>query len=144
MAIHSLAEIIEDQMLIAAEPSTPLHSACMSMSVNKVGALAVVSKHGLVGIISASDIIGKAICGRLKLEQTTVGDVMTPNPQTAEASASPSEALDLMTRGGFHHLPVTRNGRVAGMISIQDIPALHQLMQDKQGGYMGVVGMQRH
>jgi CBS domain-containing protein len=52
----------------------------------------------------------------------TVGTVMTKNPLTIEAEASPRKASDLMRKEGIHHLPVVRGGgRLIGILTDRDL-----------------------
>jgi acetoin utilization protein AcuB len=51
----------------------------------------------------------------------TIKTVMTPFPYSIEPKASVDEAQALMAEHGIHHLPVTENGELAGMISLGDI-----------------------
>ena len=46
---------------------------------------------------------------------------MTPFPYSIEPQASVDEAQKLMADHGIHHLPVTNNGELTGMISRGDI-----------------------
>ena len=49
---------------------------------------------------------------------------MTSSPQTLVASASASEAMALMTSGGFRHIPLTdQDGALTGILSATDILA---------------------
>lgn len=47
--------------------------------------------------------------------------MMTPFPYSIEPQASVDEAQKLMADHGIHHLPVTNNGELIGMISRDDI-----------------------
>ncbi len=47
--------------------------------------------------------------------------VMTPFPYSVEPEAKVEVALEIMDSHGIHHLPVTRAGELAGVISHQDI-----------------------
>ena len=46
---------------------------------------------------------------------------MTPFPYSIEPKASVADAQDLMADHGIHHLPVTEDGDLAGMVSLADI-----------------------
>ncbi len=50
-----------------------------------------------------------------------VAEIMTPNPRTVEPTNSVGTALRLMQEGGFHHLPVVREGRLIGIVHAHDI-----------------------
>ena len=58
----------------------------------------------------------------------TIKTVMTPFPYSIEPKAPVKEAQDLMADHGIHHLPVTEDGELAGMISRDDI----NLILDKE------------
>ena len=49
---------------------------------------------------------------------------MTPFPYSIEPKASAQEAQELMAEHGIHHLPVTEDGALIGMISRDDINLL--------------------
>ena len=54
-------------------------------------------------------------------ENSTVADWMTPNPETVDAGESTGHAAALMIHGGFRHLPVVEDDRLAGIVSIRDL-----------------------
>ncbi len=47
--------------------------------------------------------------------------VMTPFPYSVEPESKVEAALDIMNTHGIHHLPVTEDGELAGIISNRDI-----------------------
>jgi CBS domain-containing protein len=49
-----------------------------------------------------------------------VQDVMTEDVQTISPTSAVEDAWELMRRGGFHHVVVTRGGQVAGILSDRD------------------------
>ncbi len=54
----------------------------------------------------------------------TIKTVMTPFPYSIEPKASAQEAQELMAEHSIHHLPVTEDGALVGMISRDDINLL--------------------
>ena len=46
---------------------------------------------------------------------------MTPDPETASESDPLAFALHKMDGGGYRHLPVLRDGKPVGMISVRDL-----------------------
>ena len=58
---------------------------------------------------------------------------MTPFPYSIEPKASAQAAQELMSEHGIHHLPVTEEGALIGMISRDDINLLldKELMKGK-------------
>jgi CBS domain-containing protein len=49
-----------------------------------------------------------------------VQDVMTEGVQTISPSTAAEDAWELMRRGGFHHVVVTRGSQVTGILSERD------------------------
>ena len=90
----------------------------------------------LVGIISEYDLLdwqGKlvesvqreAIAGRAeyarRLEATTVREVMSQPPITIDESAPVNQAIELFRQHERRRLPVTRDGRLVGILTRGDI-----------------------
>ncbi len=50
-----------------------------------------------------------------------IRSIMTANPHTAHTGQKPSEVRQLFVDRGFHHLPVTRGGKLVGILSSSDI-----------------------
>ena len=79
----------------------------------------VLSGDRLEGILTERDLM-KAVAAGYS-EDAKVGDWMTRHPETIEADDSTGHAAALMIHGGFRHLPVLDEGRVAGIVSIRDL-----------------------
>ncbi|MGC9417830.1 MAG: cyclic nucleotide-binding/CBS domain-containing protein [Rhodovulum sp.] len=112
-----------------------LREACRQLEGCDVGALAVIEKGALVGILTERDVIRRAVCRELAMDDTTVGRVMTPDPATVEIDESLSDAQTAMMAGGFRHLPVMEAGRAVGMLSFRDVPAEYRVMVERYGLY---------
>ena len=104
------------------EPSTTVAEAATVMGERHVGSAIVVEGEQLTGIFTERDIV-KALGQHFDAGGHTVSNWMTPNPTTIAPDASTDEALDMMLRGGFRHLPVVEEGRVIGVVSIRDLAA---------------------
>lgn len=50
-----------------------------------------------------------------------VEEFTTPDPQTADENASVDELKKMMTELGIRHVPITKNGRVVGVVSDRDL-----------------------
>ena len=76
----------------------------------------------LIGIFTERDVLLKIIdCGR-NPATIPLSDVMTRDPETLALDAKLAWALNMMSVGGFRHLPVTDpHGRPALIISVRDI-----------------------
>ncbi|NJC04732.1 CBS domain-containing protein [Sphingomonas kaistensis] len=100
-----------------------LGEAAAELTRNKIGALVVVdSAGGVAGVLSERDIVAcLAAHGDEELGRRRVEDAMTSPAITVEPEAPVLTALALMTARRIRHLPVLRDGRLAGIVSIGDL-----------------------
>jgi CBS domain-containing protein len=105
--------------LLTTEAGTTLTAAAQAMSERHVGAVLVVEGEALRGILTERDVLRAVAAG--SVERATVGEWMTPNPETVDADESTGHAASLMIHGGFRHLPVVEEGGLAGIVSIRDL-----------------------
>jgi signal-transduction protein with cAMP-binding, CBS, and nucleotidyltransferase domain len=82
------------------------------------------------GIVSERDIMRRVVLLRRDPALTRVKEIMTTSVACIDETASVEEAMALMTKRRFRHLPVMRDGRVAGMISIGDL--VHWVSQHQE------------
>ena len=94
-------------------------AAARRMVDRGVGAVLVMDGERLAGILTERDVLRAVAEGRA--EDATVGERMTRQPETVEASESTGHAASLMIHGGFRHLPVTEGDAVVGIVSIRDL-----------------------
>ena len=86
------------------------------------GAVVVEDTTGvIVGILTDRDVVAR-LADTGGWRDRTLADAMTKQPRTVAKSTSISEAIRLMSRGTFRHLPVVDDrGHAVGMASIRDI-----------------------
>lgn len=99
-------------------PNDSVMHAAKIMRNLRAGAVVVVDNEKLVGILSEVDLL---FHHGPHLENQLVSDLMTRNPETLEADSSIASALHSMSVGGYRHVPVVREDRVVGIISIKDV-----------------------
>ena len=112
-----------DLLTVAADDR--LGEAANRMVARGVGAVLVLDGDQLQGILTERDLM-RAVAGGYS-DEARVSEWMTRHPETIDASDETDHAASLMIHGGFRHLPVVDEGRVAGIISIRDLMrvALH-------------------
>jgi CBS domain-containing protein len=100
-----------------------VESVVNSLKTQRVGCVLVVDQKGkLEGIFSERDYILK-VYGSGKNEATEpISTFMTKDPVTVEPTVTMAFALNLMSQGGFRHLPVTDKDLFpVGIISVKNI-----------------------
>ncbi len=118
-----VAEILKGkgEAVFAIGPDLPLSEACGELDRLRVGALMVCHEDRVVGVLSERDVV-KAVArdGQPALARP-VSDYMTAEVIFAAPGESVAILMSRMTDRRIRHLPVLRDGRLAGVISIGDV-----------------------
>jgi CBS domain-containing protein len=103
-------------------PDTPLSQALDRMRKNGAAcALLCGEGHKLVGIFTERDVLHK-ILGENVDGSTPLERLMTPTPRSLSPEDTLLKAIQLMTEGGYRHVPLTDDeGRLVGLVSAHDI-----------------------
>lgn len=112
-----------------------LSRAATLMIQSGVRQLPVFEKNKLVGFVTDEDIIHGAVTQ--EWGSTTVEKIMTKAPQVIEANRSVGAVLSLFREHGISHVPVIDEGKLAGIISIQDV--IEQVFQPRQRQTLGEI-----
>ena len=118
-----VAEILKDKgdAVYSIPPGLRLGEACGELHRLKVGALIVCEGDRAVGVLSERDVVrGIAREGAGALDRP-VSDFMTADIVFAAPAETVGILMERMTDRRIRHLPVLRDGRLAGVISIGDV-----------------------
>ena len=102
-------------------PDAKVIDALKLMADKGIGALVVVEKGDVVGIMSERDYARKIILKGRNSEETPVRDIMTSQVYGVHFETSAEECMALMTDKHIRHLPVCKEGELSGVISIGDV-----------------------
>lgn len=108
-----------------------VYAALEKLAEHSVGALLVLDGNRLVGVFSERDYTRKITLQGRNSKETTVGEIMTSNVFTVDASTRPHDCMVLMSDKKIRHLPVMDGDTVLGMISIRDI--MNDIIADHEG-----------
>lgn len=100
---------------------TSIASAAKTMRTARVGSLFVKKGKQLVGIVTDTDIVRRAVAGGKPLGKLTVEKIMTSPICTIEGNQSVDDAQDMMGDLGIRHLGVTSGGEIVGIVSVRDL-----------------------
>ena len=116
-------EILKDRQGIvrSATPDTTVFEAIKAMDRFKVGALMVIDKGKLVGIISERDYTRKVMLRDRSSKSTKVSEIMTRKVAQVDSEANLEKCMDIMGKNRIRHLPVVEDGNVLGVISSTDL-----------------------
>jgi CBS domain-containing protein len=102
-------------------PGVSVVSAAKKMQTERIGSLLVKKGKKLVGIVTDTDIVRRAVSTNKNLGKLTVEKIMTSPICTIEGSQSVDDAQDMMGDLGIRHLAVTKGGEIVGVISVRDL-----------------------
>jgi CBS domain-containing protein len=107
---------------ISAAPEDTLGELAERLALADAGSALVLEFGRLSGILTSRDIV-RAVANRVHPSEARVRDWMSDSLVTAEPDLSGDMAARLMVTGGFHHLPVTENGRPLGVVGLRAVAA---------------------
>jgi CBS domain-containing protein len=110
------------RQVVTIRPDATITQAMRMLADKKIGALVVTDEAGHIkGIISERDIVARiAREGAAALDGAVAG-VMTAKVRVCNENHTVNQVMDIMTRGRFRHLPVEKDGRLDGIVSIGDV-----------------------
>ncbi|WFE92233.1 CBS domain-containing protein [Roseibium porphyridii] len=107
---------------ITARSEALLSEICETLAKYKIGAVVVCNgDKEIEGIISERDIVRTIGTKGPSSLNVPVTAVMTKEVVTCTEGNSVNEVMARMTQGRFRHMPVVKDGKLTGVISIGDV-----------------------
>ena len=136
------AEDLTIRDVITITPDSTIADVQAKMNDELISGLPVVDNDEIIGIISKRDIrpvLKKGVDKTVKDINRKVSDAMTQEVVTISENTTTEEALDVAYENKVERLPVLRDGKLVGIITIKDI--LNQAQypnaaRDKDGNYL--------
>jgi predicted transcriptional regulator len=129
----------ERETIHSVGPNTLVTECVRTMTAKKIGALIVMDGEKLVGIFTERDALNKVLAAGLEPGKTKVSDVMTKDPYSIPPTTTVGEAMELVTKRRFRHLPIVKNGKVLAVISSGDLT--HWLVKEQVGEVQELVDL---
>ncbi|MDH4163866.1 MAG: CBS domain-containing protein [Nitrospirota bacterium] len=125
--------IMSDQTLL---------DAAKQMAECKIGALLVMEKGHLAGIITERDVV-KVLANEKDCRTVNIKDVMTTNLLVSKSGDDLDYVMAVMIQNNIRHLPVVEESGLVGMLSMRDVvrvlvknlKAENQYLKDFIGGF---------
>jgi CBS domain-containing protein len=103
----------------AADVARLAEPAVDAVGLRVVGAVVVVEDMvRIVGIVTERDLT-RAVAARARAAEARCRQWMTPDPVTIEPETRIEDAAEIMFSRNFRHLPVVKDGRPLGIVSLR-------------------------
>jgi len=86
-----------------------------------IGSLFITKGGEIIGILTDTDVVRRCVAGGLDPTKATVEEIMSAPILMIDENKTLLDANDLMARSHVRHLGASRNGKLAGMISVRDL-----------------------
>src|SRR4029077_11596959 len=105
--------------VLTVDPADTIGEAAEERNAENVGAVVVVEDFArIVGIVTERDLM-RAVAARARAAEARVRQWMTVDPVTIEPETTIDEAAQIMFENNFRHLPVVKDGRPLGIVSLR-------------------------
>jgi CBS domain-containing protein len=121
--MNTVRELLQDKIheVASITPDKSAHDAMQLMADKKIGALLVEENGKMVGIISERDYPGKAKALHKPLQDVLVKEIMSSHVIHVSPDDTIEHCMELVTKNHVRHLPVLKDGKILGIISIGDL-----------------------
>lgn len=108
--------------VVTAQPGDTLAHVCAVLAEKRIGAIVVTDKSGSAkGIVSERDVVRALARDGSAALTKAVSSIMTREVVSCTEEDTNAHLMAKMTEGKFRHLPVLRDDRLVGIISIGDV-----------------------
>lgn len=115
--------------VVTERAETTMREICAILGAKRIGAIVITDqKGGIRGIVSERDVVRAISQDGPDALDKPASAYMTAKVVTCDASETVNSVMARMTGGRFRHVPVVKDGKLAGLISIGDV-VKHRIAQ---------------
>ncbi|GAB3708220.1 CBS domain-containing protein [Nocardiopsis oceani] len=107
--------------VVTVAPDATVAELLTALAHHNIGAIVVAENDTLIGIVSERDVVRHLEHRGPDLLSVQVTEIMTADVVTCTTEDTVEEVSEHMTLRRFRHVPVTSEGRLAGIVSIGDL-----------------------
>ncbi len=120
MPRRKLIDIVGNQELLFTTPDASVQEVAKQMAARHVAAILVVEDGVLKGVFTERDLLQRVVAVGLDTVNTSISQVMTPDPISLDARRPGFEAVRSMHEEGIRHIVVTGLTGGYGVVSMRD------------------------
>jgi CBS domain-containing protein len=121
--MESVSQVLDRKgyEIYSIHPNAKVYKALEIMAEKEVGALLVLEEGSVAGIFSERDYARKVVLLGKSSKDLAVMNIMSSKIYYVRPEQSVEDCMALMINKRIRHLPVLKNDRLLGLISIGDI-----------------------
>jgi CBS domain-containing protein len=120
--VHEPLSRLPKREAVSVGLQDPVGLAVRLMQTRSIGCILVKDGSKVAGIITGWDLLQKVAGATEDLNARTCRQIMTPDPICLHDDDTVATALNVMSSGGFRHLPILGpDNQPAGVIDVGDI-----------------------
>lgn len=118
---------VKDLMIVdvvSIDSETTVKDAASKMAQHEIGSLVVTEQSKPVGIVTERDLLSRVLATGKNAETTRVKMVMSKPLICGEPDMDATEAARYMVSRNIKKLPITKDGRLVGIMTFTDLCAI--------------------
>ena len=119
-----MSQTLRDVMtsdLVLMDASTSAREAAQAMRDNDIGTVIVERDHKTCGIVTDRDLVVRCLADGEQGLKRQLGTICSDELTTLEPDSPVDEAVELMKKKAVRRIPVLRDGRAVGIVSLGDL-----------------------
>lgn len=121
--METISQLLEEKgyQVWTIHPDATVYEAISQMAEREIGSLVVMEHDRIAGLITERDYARHVILKGRSSQSTQVRDIMATKILYIQGDQTVHEAMAVMTSKRIRHLPVLKNGKLTGIISMGDL-----------------------
>ena len=112
--------------VVTGGPQLTVRQAAVYLHENHIGAIVIVDRNDrIAGIVTERDIVAAVARNGAECMDKPISSIMWGNVHRCDEDQSVDELMEMMSTLRARHIPVEKEGRLVGIISIGDVVKSH-------------------
>ena len=107
------------EKIVKVDRDVSVKTAAEMMRDNGIGSIFITSGEEIIGILTDTDLVRRVVATGADPLTTTVEKIMSAPIASIDGNRTLLDANDLMAKQHIRHLGITKDGKMAGMISVR-------------------------
>ena len=112
--------------VVTGGPQLTVKQAAVYLHENHIGAIVIVDRNDrIAGIVTERDIVAAVARNGAECLDKPISSIMWGNVHRCEEDQGVEDLMEMMSKLRARHIPVEKEGRLVGIISIGDVVKSH-------------------